>query len=142
MPREEAQKAFPGVVFVGDQFTIGSRAVIESGARIENGARIESRARIESGAVIGSRAVIGRGAVIESGTVIGSVSHKYTGNVVPLPDKTLIRIGCEVHTPQEWDAGDQIAQQHHELDWWQKHGKAMLQFLKSEAEQYDKEYRR
>jgi len=124
MTREEAQKAFPGVVFSGDQFTIENGVVIKGGAAIKSGSWL------------------GYGAVIERGAWIGSVSHKYNGNVVPLPDKTLIRIGCEVHTPQEWAAGKKIAQRHHELDWWQEHGKAMLQFLRSEAKQYDKEYRR
>ena len=82
-------------------------------------------------------ATIGEGAVIGEGAFIATVVSRFVGNIIPMPDGVLIRIGCETHTTAKWVAdGEEIAGRYNECAWWQGHGLPMLAFLTAEAEQY------
>ena len=116
---------------------IRSDARIESGAWIESDARIESGAWIERDAWIESGARIGSSAVIRSGARIGSVSSKFTGNISPTKEGMNMRIGCEIHSLEEWTKrGAAIARKVGESEWWESTGKAMLAYLVNEANVY------
>ena len=111
--KKEAQLAYPGVIF-------------------------REGAVIGAGAVIGERAVIGAGAVIREGAIIATICHRYTGNIVPMKDMILLRLGCEMHTADEWaKEGAKICQKHNELAWWESTGERIIYFLAAEACLYE-----
>ncbi len=94
-------------------------------------------ARFWGNVYIREGAVIREGADIGARAVIATVCAKYTGNIVPMKDTILIRIGCETHSVSQWELhGTTLAEKHNEREWWNRTGKAMLLFLISEASQY------
>ena len=115
-------------IVVSSSFVIGVILYILTREEIE---RNYPDAVIESGAVIESDAVI------ESGARIGSIKSKFIGNISPTKEGMNIRIGCEIHSIEDWTKrGAAIARRADESEWWNKTGKAMLTFLKNEANVY------
>jgi len=69
-----------------------------------------------------------------------SISHKYIGTLAVSKEGVLIRIGCEVHPAEQWDAhGAALAAKHLESEWWEATGKYMLELLKVEDKSIEKE---
>lgn len=138
---QEAKAQFPQVRFYGYSFFIGVGTVIGEGAVIRADADIRKGVVIGEYVDIGARAVIGECAVIREGAVINSVCSTFNGNIIPMKDTVLIRIGCEIHTMEEWDEhGAAYARKACESEWWENSGKYMYGYLKGEAERYQEKY--
>ncbi len=100
--KEEAEKKYPGVIFLGN-------------VSIREGASIGERASVGEGACVGAGACVGERASITS------VCGKCTGNIVPMKDKVLIRIGCEIHPIEQWRShGEELAEKYNEKVWWRE----------------------
>ena len=85
---------------------------------------------------VGNDVSLGNG--VRLGSIIG---YKYTGTVYVSKEQILIRIGCEIHSIDKWQAhGATLAAKHNESVWWKETGRRMLEFLIGEAELYQKEY--
>ncbi len=52
--------------------------------------------------------------------------------------KTLIRIGCECRPIVQWERQKDALADKHDRQWWDKTGQYIYEFLKAEAERYDK----
>jgi len=123
---EEARRKFP-------------KAGIRDGAIIGERAYVGERATIGERAYVGEQATIGEGAYVREGAYIATVCSSYTGNIIPMEESMLIRIGCEIHDCETWKkAGAALARKHDEFKWWQDTGKNMLKFLLSEAASYER----
>ena len=82
--KKEAEKKYPGAIFRGEIFWIGEDAEIGEGAIISKGAEIR------------------KGAIIREGAEINTVCSRYYCNISPSANKISIRIGCEMHTVEDW----------------------------------------
>ena len=52
--------------------------------------------------------------------------------------KTLIRIGCECLSIADWEEQKDALANKHDWEWWGESGQYIYEFLKAEAERYDK----
>jgi len=98
----------------------------------------EAQAKYPGVFFYGDNYYIGAGAFIRAGATIASVCSRYVGNIIPMADdEVLIRIGCEIHTPEDWDKhGAAYARQADATGWGEATGTRMLEFLKGEAKSY------
>lgn len=72
-----------------------------------------------------------------------SINHEYVGTLVVDKSGVEIRIGCEVHSAAQWDLhGKKLAEKHNESAWWEATGKYMLELLKVEALNIEKELKK
>jgi UDP-3-O-[3-hydroxymyristoyl] glucosamine N-acyltransferase len=121
-------------VYIGDNVYIGDRASIGNGAYIGYDVGIGNGANIGKDVNIGDGASIRYETSIKNKARITTIISKYNCNSYfdLNTNKKHIRIGCEIHSEEEWteELQQELTIKHNDLKWWNKEGKKIFNFLK------------